>query len=418
MELKDLLNMKDDLTNKKNEMLKKKTQAGERARIAEASQIDSKIPFTIIYSALTYILLVVGGLAVRGIFGISGIMFNIPKICVVPLFLIPSFALGTYIEKKFEKSKNLDGRLSQFSNAETEEEKLEEQIRYEIENNKFASRVNVIEKTLNDIEVKEKFVSNNGDLYTLGENNNIEESKVEEEISGLSTVLENKFQELDVLSAQNLLAKRFVDERVEGCKKQTLITYAASHALLAMLYVTLPFVALGIEFSGIAGLATMFGILGVSATVFGGYHHKRSKLKESVFNKLNAELGENALAETTPDFQDMSEIKSKKEEKIKETSMVLTLLEERKVLLENIKNKNELEELFSQEKNLPQPTYGVDNKYSTFCKVDDLRNIVCSTGEQLSVKDSCYIPVRELYPDEMDDMGSCDNDGPSLVKKK
>lgn len=41
------------------------------------------------------------------------------------------------------------------------------------------------------------------------------------------------------------------------------------------------------------------------------------------------------------------------------------------------------------------------DKYSYFCKFDQLRGIVCSIGgPQYSIKDSCYIPMEELYPDE------------------
>lgn len=41
--------------------------------------------------------------------------------------------------------------------------------------------------------------------------------------------------------------------------------------------------------------------------------------------------------------------------------------------------------------------------YSYFCKMDLLAGIVCNSGGvQVSLEDSCYISVKELYPDECD----------------
>jgi len=161
--------------------------------------------------------------------------------------------------------------------------------------------------------------------------------------------------------------ENFKEERLKGYDKQKLFTSSMGYGLLTTIYTLMPFYALGLTFNGAPGLLTIFGIFGASAAVFGGYCNYRIKQKRRIFKKLNEELGEYALAETSEHvISDEHEIKRKKERLIEETANVLGLLQEERSLLEQVKEENSKLTDSYENTNKSENTYNIENFESHF----------------------------------------------------
>lgn len=418
MTLKELKKTKEELNNKRNELLKISEREINNAVKCQNNQFDTMITMRLAFSAFSYVGMIIIALITKGVLtrlGMADILLNIPKLLVIPATFIPSGLIGTYIDKRLTKNK----RTNEFANM-TEEERVEKEIRHKIESAKSYSRAEVIKETISDIEEKEKFISTNGEFYGV-QTNNVDVEETKEKAQNLITALDSNIKKLDILSTQSVLAENFKEERLKGYDKEKVLISSLGYGILATMYTLMPFIALDIPFSGIAGTITFFGIYGINAAIFGGYCNYRIKMNRRVFKKLNNELGENALTEISENvIKDGNAITREKEKVMNTASTTLGLLQEQRSLLEYIKE--EKRENVNKNHHLHRPlspSYSVDGKYSTFCKFDDLAGIVTSLGgKQYSIKDSCYIPVEELHPEEIDLMYETtpDDKGPTLVK--
>ena len=347
--------------------------------------------FRLVFSALPYVGMIALALITRGILtnlGMANILLNIPKLLVLPTFLIPSVIIGLSIDKKLTKNK----RNNEFSKM-TEDEKIEKEIHHKIASEKAYSKAEVLKETISEIEEKEKFIELNGEFYTSKVDN--DHKAREERIDKLFEGYNKNLKSLDNLSAQSVIAENFKEERLKGYDKEKLLISSLGYGLLGTMYAIMPFISLGLTFNGIPGLLTVFGIYGVNAAIFGSYCNYRTKQKRRIFRKLNKELGENALEETTEYIiNDEKRIKREKERLIEDTSNVLGLLQEERSIL--VETKEERQK-------------------------DDTRSAleVCKTGMSMLREFEIYPEekVNFTYEDEQKIGNYVENKGPSLVKK-
>ena len=425
MTLKELRKTKEELNKKRDELLKVSNNEKNEAVRCQNNELSTVLIFRLVFSALPYVGMITIALITRGILtnlGMANILLNIPKLLVLPTFLIPSVIIGLSIDKKLTKNK----RNNEFSKM-TEDEKIEKEIHHKIASEKAYSKAEVLKETISKIEEKEKFIELNGEFYTSKVDN--DHKAREERIDKLFEGYNKNLKSLDNLSAQSVIAENFKEERLKGYDKEKLLISSLGYGMLGTMYAIMPFLSLGLTFNAIPGLLTFFGIYGVNAAIFGGYCNYRTKQKRRIFKKLNKELGENAIEESTEYIiNDEKRIKREKERLIEDASNVLGLLQEERSILEQVKEEKAISA--KEKEKFSMPSYN-PNKYSTFCKFDDLAGIVTSLGgKQYSINESCYIPVEELYPEEMDadeirisptqkhiSNDSEEQKGPSLVKK-
>lgn len=335
MTLKELRIEKEKLNKKRDELCKIADKEMKTAVRYQDNQLGAALIMRLVFSMLPYVGMTIVTLLIRsilGALGIPNIFLYVPKALVLPLFLAPSLAFGTYTDNKITKNK----RNNEIFKL-TEDEKLEKEIRHQIESSKAWNRDEVFKETIFKIEEKEKFVELNGEFYaSKASDNNFE--KREEKVNKLLGSYNKNLKTLDILSTQSVLLENFNEERLKGYDKQKLFTSSMGYGLLTTIYTLMPFYALGLTFNGVSGLLTIFGIFGASAVVFGGYCNYRTKQKRRIFKKLNEELGEHALEETT-EFaaNDERRIKREKEILIEETSKVLGVLQEERSILANKK---------------------------------------------------------------------------------
>jgi len=294
--LKELRIEKEKLNKKREELCKISDKEMKTAVRYQDNQLGAVLTIRLVFSALPYITMITLSLITRGILtrlGMAEVLLNIPKLVVLPTFIIPSLAIGTYIDNRINKNK----RNNEIFKL-TEDEKLEKEIRHQIESSKAWNRDEVFKKTISKIEKKEKFIELNGEFYaSKASDNNFEER--EEKIDKLLDSYNKNLKTLDIISTQSVLLENFKEERLKGYDKQKLFTSSMGYGLLTTIYTLMPFYALGLTFNGAPGLLTIFGIFGASAAVFGGYCNYRTKQKRRIFKKLNEELGEHALTETS-----------------------------------------------------------------------------------------------------------------------
>lgn len=335
MTLKELKTEKEKLNKKRDELLKVANNEWNEAMRCQNNQESTSIIMKLVFSVLPYIGMITIALIARGILtrmGMSNILLGIPKLLVLPTFIIPSVIFGISLDKKLAKNK----RNNEYSKM-TEDEKIEKEIEHKIASVKSRSRAEVISKSIAKIEEKEKFIELNGEFYSSNVSDNNYKER-EEKIDNLFDSYNRKLKALDMLSAQSVIADNFKEERINGYDKQKLLISSMGNGMLATMYTIMPFLALGIYFNGIPGLLALLGIYGVNAAIFGGYCNYRTKQKRRIFKKLNKDLGEYALEETT-EFaaNDERRIKREKEILIEETSKVLGVLQEERSILANTK---------------------------------------------------------------------------------
>ena len=364
MTLKELRKEKEKLNKKREELCEISDKEMKTAVRYQDNQLGAALIMRLVFSMLPYVGMVIVVLLIRsilGALGIPNIFLYVPKALVLPLFLAPSLAFGTYTDNKISKNK----RNNEIFKLK-EDEKLEKEIRHQIESSKAWNRDEVFKETISKIEEKEKFVELNGEFYASNPCvSNFTER--EEKIDKLLDSYNKNLKTLDIISTQSVLLENFKEERLKGYDKQKLFTSSMGYGLLTTIYTLMPFYALGLTFNGVPGLLTIFGIFGASAVVFGGYCNYRTKQKRRIFKKLNEELGEYALTETSEHvISDEHEIKRKKERLIEETANVLGLLQEERSLLEQVKEENSKLTDSYENTNKFENTYNIENFESHF----------------------------------------------------
>lgn len=364
MTLKELRKEKEKLNKKREELCEISDKEMKTAVRYQDNQLGAALIMRLVFSMLPYVGMVIVVLLIRsilGALGIPNIFLYVPKALVLPLFLAPSLAFGTYTDNKISKNK----RNNEIFKLK-EDEKLEKEIRHQIESSKAWNRDEVFKETISKIEEKEKFVELNGEFYASNPCvSNFTER--EEKIDKLLDSYNKNLKTLDIISTQSVLLENFKEERLKGYDKQKLFTSSMGYGLLTTIYTLMPFYALGLTFNGVPGLLTIFGIFGASAVVFGGYCNYRTKQKRRIFKKLNEELGEHALTETSEHvISDEHEIKRKKERLIEETANVLGLLQEERSLLEQVKEENSKLTDSYENTNKFENTYNIENFESHF----------------------------------------------------
>lgn len=304
----------------------------ERTRMANVNQFEFKGMMTLAFSLIPYL-----GLGI-----LTAILVKNGNIAplVIPGDAFPyiiiggALCIGTIGRKLLEWKSKSKERLKSFTNASTQSEKLEEEVKYSIELEKAKNRNNAIQQTIDSLNSNQSILNSLSSRYDI--NDRIESKSSEDaqkKVEELSTLLESKTNELDILSAQKVLHEKFWRIRTKWQKGLDATMASMMGGLIAMAYVEIPFIIMDSLSHSI--VSSIFAPLIVGMVGTGAYMVKRNRDNQKVFNILNSELGENALPDKIEEaYEEQQDIDAKISTKTREISIAGAQLQEQKRILE------------------------------------------------------------------------------------
>lgn len=336
--------MKVEDFNKTSEELKVEIQnnneqiniSDERKRMANVNQFEYKVVETLGFSLLPYL----GLLILSGVLTKNGIMASLIE--TVPAESFPfilvgsSLCAGTIGRKILEWKFKTKERLKAFTMAKTQTEKLEEEVKYTIELEKSKNRNKAIHQTMDSLSSNQSILNSLSSRYDINDRDLPQtEEDAKQRFENLSTLLKDKYTELDVLTTQKVLHEKFWRVRTKGQKVMDIIMSGMIGGFFTMMYGEMPILIVRDYISSLS-LMSLFTPLIVGIAGVSGYMIKRNKDYMKVFNNLNNELGEDSLQDKINEaYEEQQDIDSKIETKIREISIVGSQLQEQKRIIES-----------------------------------------------------------------------------------
>lgn len=350
MKTEDFDKTKEELKKEIQKNNKQIVKSDERKRMASVNQFEHKITVTRAFSLLPYLglLLLMTLLAEKGI--LPSLVGTIPFIIIGN-----SLGVGTIGSKILEWKFKIKERLKKFTTAKTQSEKIQEEVKYTIDMEKANNRNIAIKQTINSLRSKQEILNSLASNYDI-KDKNIPETEEDSKkiIEDSSTLLEDKYNELDLLTVQKILHEKFWRVRTKSQKVIDVIVAGLMGGFLTMMYGELPLLMLK-EYITSLGLVSLIGPFVIGTVGVSGYMIKRGKDYAKAFNNLNNKLGENSLPVNIKDaYEEQQEIDSKIESKIKEISTMEMQLQEQKRIMESFLKDNDgeakaLESIVSKE---------------------------------------------------------------------
>ncbi len=320
---------------------------GEKAGIVRANSFENKAMSTLVLSLLPYVGLTFAMITNDNLASMTGSV--VPMELAPAVFMVGAFGVGTLARKIYEhKSKNKE-RFESFSDAKTETEKTVERIKYLIEKEKAWNRKKAIIMAMDLIEADQNVLRKLSEKYEVSKKEVSSSAlEVQKELDQLTSLLEDKFKELDILSTQRVLHEKTWEARSNSKISRDTAVTSLFGGMLTMMYYTIPCVNEKIHFSSnasaLAVILTTFAI-GAGATI--GYKAKINSEYMKAFNSINSTLGEDSLPETITDaYEEQHNIEVRIGSTIKEVAALLVNIQEAKRTLESLSsNSNEIEEI-------------------------------------------------------------------------
>lgn len=347
MKTEDFKKTIEDLQEEIKRNNEKIAVSDERTVMAKINQFEYKFGETLFFSTIYYL----GLFALFTTFTSNGIMASITNtISVESLGLIitgSSLVIGTIGRKIFEWRFKTKERFKSFTTAKTQYEKILEEIKYAVELERANNRNKAIQKTIDSLSSNQSILNSLSNWYDINEKNvpqTIEESK--KTVDKFSILLNEKYNELDVLTTQKVLHEWFWKIRTKGKPSIDIIVSAMMGGLLSMMYVNTPFIMMGISktltYNSLpSALMTCFAPLVAGITGVSVYMIKKNKDYMRVFNNLNNDLNEKALpGKIKKPSEEKQDIDDKIESKIREISIAGAQLQEQKRIMESFAENN------------------------------------------------------------------------------
>lgn len=338
MEKRELEISKEELLQIKKENKEKININDERARMSKVNGLEYKGLVTLTLSFTAYVLLYIATIILTKTTGIGAITNILPGFTFDLALIGGSLGLGAIAKKILDKKYKIKERLRNFSTSKTQAEKLEEEIRYQIEVEKAKTRNRAIDATIEVLEFKHNTLR-----VVSRDDKHIPQTREEAEwkVQELTAIVEEKYSILDLLSTKQVLHKRFWEIRDGAQNISKSLMVIAMCGLATMILTTTPI------FSSVATpdasvLVTILKLLApclAGGLAGGAYMVKRTKDYNKAYDRLIAQLQESTL--DTEILRDSENIYSEKytieamiEKQIREISLVESRLEENKRYLE------------------------------------------------------------------------------------
>ncbi|MDD6879848.1 MAG: hypothetical protein PUD59_06505 [bacterium] len=267
--------------------------------ISKVNKFEHKAGLTAIFSMVAYVpvffITAILGKNFNDLMLSSGILnYYYPSLLVGC-----SLGIGSMITHLIQKKYQVKSIFKSFSKSKNECEKLEEEIRYEIEKEKLRNKNKVIDNLISCIDIDRD--KSNLEI-TSKENiidNQIIYEEMEKRINKLLLSLEEQNNLIDILSSQKVLNKRFLTFR-EQFRKLSIRILNSMVVGVFILYLNFPAFVIGDSVTYSSALTSLMPIIApftVGIICSNVYTSMRNKKYEKVFRKINSELEENSLDE-------------------------------------------------------------------------------------------------------------------------
>lgn len=314
----------------------------ERKELSYVNQLEYKTAETVAFSMFPYLLCVAILFGVVAKIGINSFLIKTFLATGFPYIISGiSLGFGFIVRKIFDKKNKIKERMKSFSTANTQSEKIQEEVKYTIEMEKTKNRNKAIQQTLNMLRTNQSAINSLSKKYDIyGKKLLQTEEETKKNVGEFSKLLDNKYAELDILTTKKVLNEKF---RIVRSKTQRIADFIITGLIgitYTLIYLGFPIILTSIstrKYMQSTRLMYLFVPLIASFIGVGGYMVKRQKDYMKVFNNLNNELGVNALPKKIKNVEEeKKEIDSKIDKKIGEISIIEAELQEQKRIMESI----------------------------------------------------------------------------------
>ncbi len=272
----------------------------ERSRMARVNQIGTKIEETITFSILPCVGLNIASMSMFYNGTMAHITNTIPAESIPLIIAGGSLALGTLAMELVNKKFRIVERLKSFSTAETDEEKKEEQVRYEIEQEKIKRRNRAIEEAINTIRENHERLESLSKYYIITDRNMpLSEEEIQMKIEEISSTLNQKLEELDLQTTRLALNDYYSVLKTGFEKSLDTSTHAILSGATIMMYYSLPVISMqglmGNQNLAV-GLANVFGPLIAGSVGSAVYISTNKRNLEQALNNINNSLGNDKIS--------------------------------------------------------------------------------------------------------------------------
>ena len=318
----------------------------ERKRMANVNQFENKAIETFGFSILPYLGFVALFALLTKNGALSSITNTIPAESLPLIIVGSSLGIGTIGRKLLEWKFKTKERFKSFTTAKSQFEKLQEEVKYAVELEKAQNRNKAIEKTIDSLSSNQTILNSLSSRYDISDKNlpqTREESQ--QRVNELSTLLKEKYDELDILTTQKVLHERFWKVRLKSNKILDILIAGLSGGALTLIYGDMPLIILrdSLTYSSTSSsLIVVFAPLIMGFVGISGYMVNRNNNYKKTFNILNSKMDHNALPYEIKDaYEEQQDINAKEERIIGDISAILIQLQEQKRIMESFVNESE-----------------------------------------------------------------------------
>lgn len=274
------------------------------------------------------------------------LVFSLMSVLKIPAVPIPelvsltllggSLGVGAVFTKMIGKKFKLKERLSKITSAQTQQELLEEEMIHQIKYELAKNKMDTIEQAINNINSKNEMINSISSNYIVSYNTNLNIDEINSNINSLKTKLSESFNELAILTKKCVLSNNFYNDRDKIQSIVNTLVISLMFGSFLMLLWNVPI----LNIAGAVNMLNLFLPIPLAGAVGAGYIIKRTKDSNKVFNKLNAELNEDALPKK-PDIEETSITEKQLEQKMKDISAIYIELIEQQELLKAKEEENQ-----------------------------------------------------------------------------
>ena len=283
----------DKLEQEKSKYSKEIIINNRKITLLENDQLDEKIIEIMTFSFVSMLIIFLGLLLLNGI----GLLPILP--IVIPLEAISlitsgtSFIVGSLLQKKLESKRRIKERIKDFSKAKNQSELLQEKIEYTIEEEKYQNKKLIVQTIIDSMIEKQNNINSLSEEYTISkkESNQTMED-IENNINNLNNIIEEKYKELDYLTAYKVIYSNYEKKDNKKFNKEKVL-YGVLGGFFSVLICFIPMVSFEKLFLNATHVSSNFiyfipFILGATGTYI--YLKKREDSHAKAFENLKNEL--------------------------------------------------------------------------------------------------------------------------------
>ena len=315
--------------------------------LLEENQIETKVLKTSIWALISMITIFLGATILNGMGLLPVLPMFIPLEAISLITSGTCFAIGALIHKKIDSKIGIRDSIKEFSKSNTQSELLQEKIEYSIEEEKYQNKKLINQKIIDSMIEKKNNIDALSEEYTISKKeSNQNQEDIKNNINNLKNNIEEKYKELDYLSAYKVIYSNFEKKDNKKFNKSNLL-YVFLGTGITYLMCFMPVVGLQSLFSNLQyATSLLIHIIPITLGATGTYTYlkKREDAHAKAFKNLNKELEEMDISnEIEKKYNNGENINKTINKIITEISQLRIELEKEIINLNSLNNEGEIE---------------------------------------------------------------------------